>query len=273
MNNNGQKEIKLYGKLSGKKVTISDINLESIRDLGKLGFTMVKETRKDSDGFDYDLGTTIGKYIYVKNDDPTRGLIIYRDFIECLNLKNGHNLEADNIAKLQLKQPDIKLTQFPTGTVSIGDVIIGEQIPFYNGYVHIDEYVRQSGDFQSVIDCGVKLIDIIKELYDNEVSYTDICSKNVMVDPVTNDVKLIDFDVNSSGAMDLNYAYWTPANVKYEDLKDDNYNRSLSRLIHLLKDLALICGVNLDEQLNNDISSFEELRSIFAKTERRLIKK
>lgn len=160
---------------------------ELCNNLGKL----VAETKREQDSFflpdDFDLS---GVYIYQQLDNPDKAYRIYKEFAEYKF--NGYN-DDKLIENLQQKQTNIKLTEFPSGVVTLDGMIIGQEIPYYDGYKNLYDTLTHISDKRTILMIYKKIIKILKELYDNGIIYTDVHAKNFMVNN-DNVVKLIDFE-------------------------------------------------------------------------------
>ena len=64
---------------------------------------------------------------------------------------------------------------------------------YYNGYLTFSNFLKNY-ELDNPFDYFLKVIDIIKELVDNKIFYIDIHDNNFLINPVNNDVKIVDFD-------------------------------------------------------------------------------
>lgn len=176
-----------YGKVFHNINEIAYKKGELYNNLGKL----VAETKREQDSFlvpdDFDLR---GVYIYQQLDNPDKAYRIYKEFAEYKF--NGYN-DDKLIENLQQKQTNIKLTEFPSGVVTLDGMIIGQEIPYYDGYKNLYDALTNINDKRTILMIYKKIIKILKELYDNGIIYTDVHAKNFMVNN-DNVVKLIDFE-------------------------------------------------------------------------------
>lgn len=123
--------------------------------------------------------------------DPKVGIRIYKDWAD---YKIYPHFDASVIQKLQERQKNIKLTEFPTGVISIENREIGQEIPLYEGYKNIGEVFYQNEIVLPGTYYYLQMLEILKELDKNDIFYKDIHGANFLVDLVTNTVKLIDFE-------------------------------------------------------------------------------
>lgn len=163
---------------------------DSISILGKF----VTSSKKDEDTF---TNSTEGVFILQSETKPNIGYRIdeetgnYRSFD---NFKNCHmNSEPKFIHELIKRQPSIKRTDFPTGIVTIDHYCVGEEIPFYEDYISLKEYISPRKDslvFPEKV--FLNLVLNLKELNDNDIYYYDIHNNNFLIKDEI--VKIIDFD-------------------------------------------------------------------------------
>lgn len=150
-----------------------------LKNRGKLiSTTMILDEFNSVDGID------IYKTIY----DPNKALRIYLDFIEGCS-----HYDDKMIMELLKRQEKVKLTDFPTGIVTIKNKVIGQEIPFYEKYKTIYDYILNNQNIIP-IEIYLKVLKILRELLDNEIIYRDVHAKNFLISPDNSTIKLIDFD-------------------------------------------------------------------------------
>lgn len=151
--------------------------------------------KNDSMEFDTD-----GFYIYKSLYDNKKALRVYKRFAEY-----KFNGEKDEIliSKLQEKQNNIKLTEFPTGVLTRENYIFGQEIPFYEDYETLYNFRDNIESVTQLIEIYKKCLNILEELYKNDIYYTDVHSKNFMVN--NEDIKLIDFEFSQVKFNDPSY--------------------------------------------------------------------
>lgn len=143
-----------------------------------------------------------GVNIYRDRQNPKIGYRIYKGlmlFLEDFQFFGGLG-DPRMIEELSVRQPNIKLTEFPTGIVSINQYPIGQEIPFYSDYQTLKEFSQSianvGGKEVILAQAYMKLLLALKELMENEIYYSDIHSGNFLVSFKGSnvDVKIIDFD-------------------------------------------------------------------------------
>lgn len=166
---------------------IRDIHFDRKEDLYDNLGTFITETKYESNIFlNFSCNSTNGAYIYKSYYDSKKSLKIYKDFADykfCC-----HNDEI-LISELQKKQKYIKLTDFPTGIVSVENYVIGQEIFYYEKYQTLYDAIRNTNN-PTILYLNV--LKILRELLEHGIVYEDIHAKNFLVN---NDVvKLIDFE-------------------------------------------------------------------------------
>lgn len=96
------------------------------------------------------------------------------------------------VERLIKEQPKIKLSQFPVGITTIENVVTGQVIPFYDGYVNFRIFAKDA-QILELYQLYLQSVKIFKELEENGIVYTDIHTANLVVHPETKDIQLIDF--------------------------------------------------------------------------------
>ena len=161
--------------------------------IGNLG-TFVAETKREKSIWQEEENYSDGVYIYQSLNDPHIAYRIYKCFADY-----GYNGENDDILiqKLLERQDAIKLSKFPIGVVTLNGKIIGQEIPYYVNSITLFEFFKKYDGF-NVINIYKEILNILKELFDNGILYLDNQSKNFMVDPLTEKIKveIIDFMYN-----------------------------------------------------------------------------
>jgi len=135
---------------------------------------------------------------------------------------------------LQKRQKNIELTEFPTGIVTLDKYVIGQEIPFYHNCTTLKEKTNKLDIIKYYLD----ILNILKELLNNDIIYSDIHSKNFLIDNATNIVKLIDFDSQ--------YISFDESKTLYEDML-----RNLKIMINKINEKCSI-PINLNEENSLD---------------------
>lgn len=171
---------------------IRNIHFDEYEDLTKGLGTYICETNRDLGNFgDTDSYLNDGVYLYIPNYDKTKALRVYKDiFGVCQNYKYTNHNDDYIVSELQKRQKNVKLTEFPTGIVTLDKYVIGQEIPFYKDHTALS----QKSDKLDIIKYYIDILNILKELLNNEIIYSDIHANNFLVDNVNNIVRLIDFD-------------------------------------------------------------------------------
>lgn len=189
-----------------------------------------------------DLSGRIGTMLYQANYDSKKALRIYPD---CSDIPFGGTCHKDDkfVNSLLLKQNKIKLTEFPTGIVTLDNYVIGQEIPYYEDYETIKSLFERNGLSQLPTYYYLKMYMIIKELYDNGIIYSDTHGENFLIKE--NDIKLIDFDENE---------------VSIDDNKKYLNDVALSHIKSMYKNLSNILAFQLNENFfkTNNIKEIGE---------------
>lgn len=157
---------------------------------GNLGEFVGETKHQQTIFFDESDNLTEGVYIYRTKLNPNVAYRIYKSFADY-----GFNGYQDDklIQTLQERQPHIQTTEFPTGVVTLEGNIIGQEIPYYGNSQTLAEKVELVSNKQ-IITYYIEILRILRELLENGIIYSDIHSKNFMIDIEREVVRLIDFD-------------------------------------------------------------------------------
>lgn len=254
------------GKLHNLRNINFDINSPTPYSFGK----KVAETSKDYTAFlgeeDYIFD---GVDIYRTQYDPNKALRIYKDwasfkllaqFKDTLIYKSLGYSDYKIITQLLERQERIKLTDFPTGIVTLDNIVIGQEIPYYEGHIdlnkeiinllkEIKDEISYQKNIKMIMYYYQKIINILEELTKEGIFYNDLHPKNFVVNK--DSIKLIDFENNK--------------------ISFDYDKKELLRYVSTVREL--FCLIN--EQLKIDFSvqgnSFEEMREDLLIKGKRLI--
>ena len=106
---------------------VRTINFFDAEDLRNCRGSFINETKVDPNSFFGGSQTyTTGVYIYKSILDDKKALRIYKDWsnnVFC-NIEQ-HSMDVKMISELNKKQNDIKLTEFPTGLITLNGNTIG----------------------------------------------------------------------------------------------------------------------------------------------------
>jgi len=176
-----------------------------------------------------------GVDIYKSEFDENVALRIFRDTMGCCkNYKYVFHDDDKLVSKLQGIQKNVKLTDFPIGIVSIDKWVIGQIIPYYNGYDTLAKSVIKA-DENTIIQYYSNILTILKELYSNGIIYVDVRARNFMINKINSLVKLIDFE---SG-----YLSFDNSKSRYIDMMENL--RVMINEINKLKDINFQLPTNI----------------------------
>lgn len=185
--------IKTY-KGKNSDFNLRTIEFDSVEDFKNSKGEFITYTKKDFDfksdvwNLNYDAFSLNGINLYFNPCRENSALRIYQDLVQypyCIH-------DDDRLVnELQKRQKNVKLTEFPTGVVSVGDKIIGQEIPYYTYYRTLFDKVGEINNKKQILLYYKNIIQILKELLDNGIIYKDVHARNFLVDK---DIKLIDFE-------------------------------------------------------------------------------
>lgn len=200
-----------------KTYKIRQISLRYMSDLYSIG-SLIASSKGESETYnilDFESPYKLSVKVYKSNLNP---LVAYRIYDNLDDPFIEYDTDAEMISKLQKKQESIKLTDFPTGVVTLGGKVIGQEVPFYEGKTLLEHF--QNDDVENPEKIYDVVRAIIDELYDNGIAYFDIHPENFMIDKKGN-IHLIDFD-----AQYIKYEQ----NIMHEVTITENYNILVNRL-------------------------------------------
>ena len=138
-----------------------------------------------------------GNHIYKLN---------YKDLIRTYISRNEKCLdeEIDNLLNSNLYNSENKLNEFKKlentlskdlieGVLSYRNVFVGTKMKYYKGYIELDK-AKNLLQKKDIIVCLEKTLLLIKDLLENEIIPLDIKESNILINPKTLDVVLIDLD-------------------------------------------------------------------------------
>lgn len=182
---------------NGRHFYVRNINFSQYSELmGNFGEFII-ESNSESDNnpfFSHSFKMNNGVYIFKSKYDSNKAFRIYKDFGDyILTCYKDDKL----ITNLQYFQDDIKLTEFPTGYVSIGDKVIGQEIPLYNDSTTILNLVNSDKKTVELSLIYKSIFSILDELLKKDIVYSDVHPKNFLFDYSDHNFKLIDFEFHS----------------------------------------------------------------------------
>lgn len=118
-----------------------------------------------------------GVYVYRSKIEPDKAYRIYKD-----QIYGGIYSYRDEyfISELNKYGKDIKLSQLPTGIVTLDAKTIGQEIPYIEGPT-LREYAKEEKKQILPTKIYVQILNIIKELYDKGIYYQDIHERNFKI--------------------------------------------------------------------------------------------
>ena len=241
-------------KLSyGEVVKIRNINFESLDDFRKnLGESIGISHREDCSDFSLD---EYGAYVYRSKYDFTKALKIYKD----INFyKYTSHSDYKIVSRLQQKQPNIILSKFPTGILTIEDYVIGQEIPFYDNSETLYDCFISSNTKKRPTQFYLDILKILKELCNEGIIYTDVHLRNFMVNKITEFVNIIDFDDGFINFANLESSYIAML---------DNLKNCIVSGLNLINDSDL--SYKLDDDFTT-AGSLEEIEQILLETDNKL---
>ena len=223
------------------KVNELSFKKEQLMNIGNL----VHETNREMHMFsDEDTQINEGVIIYQDYNNPYIAYRIYKEFADY-----GFNGNKDDylIQELQSRKDGIKLTDLPFGVVTLEGRIIGQQIPYYPNHLSLYEYFKNN-QINDPYEIYLSMLDILKELFDNNIIYFDNHAKNFLIND--NQLKLIDFD----------YDYILFNNINMRCLKTmlDNYIYT----INLLNRIYTNTDNTMFEQTNTFSEAYDQVKSL-----------
>lgn len=176
----------------GTKYRIRNLNFANLSELSDCGWKFVTESH-NGDGFEFisKYDDKIGTLVYHDQNNPNVGYRIYSDYADYLYTYYDDYMV---VSKLQEKQKDIKLLEFPTGIITVGDKVIGQEMPFYEGYKELGYALYHNQTKEVITFYYLKVIEILKELLQNGIYYLDVHSGNFLINTINDDIKVIDFE-------------------------------------------------------------------------------
>lgn len=228
-----------YKDENGKIYNIININCDEPSDINMILGEAINNSKEEKDSVDiYSLDS--GVYLYQSKLDEKKALKIYKDFTM---YKYTYYNDQILIDKLKQKQDNVKLTEFPTGIITVENKIIGQEISYYENHKTLKSQIKEINNIKKLVLYYKQIIDIVEELVINKIYYTDLNPGNFLV---KNDIiKLIDFESSF---------------ISF----DGGYKHIINNLINLLK--LLKENLNVDFNFYDDISIKEIREEIKIKT-------
>lgn len=178
--------------------------------------------------------------------------IYYKDFIETylsrdesnLDIEVDNWLEIEKIISFGLRNPNKRLEELHkllktkscdliTGVLSYNGLLVGIEMNFYEGYVSLEAASKIVS--QDELDTYLnKCYKLINDLMTHNIVPKDIKEDNVLVNPITSDVVLIDLDGIETTYGPDNYVNDYPYNKK---IVKEKFNEMVYRLNNQSKNI------------------------------------
>jgi len=155
----------------------------------------------------------------------------------------GYDGEQDEklIQCLAERKNKIKLSKFPLGVVTLDGKVIGQEIPYFQNTITLDEYFETNNNVD-LIRTYKAIFEILKELYDNGIYYLDIHPKNFVIDKQLN-IEIIDFMYNY---------------MNFDFLSDANKNLYFSKLREMIDYFNQTQGIDLKVGKFKSVDNFDD---------------
>lgn len=235
-------------KTNTKFNNVRDIHFNTKEDMKNNLGTLITETKHEEGGlfFSSDEDLNDGVYIYKTNYNPLKALRIYKNWADYKY--SSHESDIKLVSELIKRQPFIKLTDFPTGIVSLENYVIGQEIPLYEGYKDLINIAKLK-EAKEIIKYYSDMIKILKELYNTDIIYTDCHTKNFLINEITNEVKLIDFEPGQVSLKKDIYSYRKMIRILKENINRINRLRNIPFILEKEETLENIKETILSKKL------------------------
>lgn len=177
---------------------IVNVGFSSLNELRLFLGKFITETKKENHNFATAKGDYDGIFLYQMPSihDEDYAYRIYRDFEK---YKYRRHYDDKLISFLQSKQHLVKNVDFPVGVVTVENEVIGQIIYLYKNSQTIFSYlnsIKGNNKFEKeYYDLLLKVLNILKSLYENDIFYVDIHPNNFLI--VDGAIKIIDFENHS----------------------------------------------------------------------------
>lgn len=180
--------MKLKKEFTNIKGERTHIRNHSFKNMDELKLFLINSERQSTEERHDEFEAPQGFDTYESPYDENSAFKIY---LEAFYNPRFNAYGEDNIiSKLQSREKALILTDVPKGIITIGNRIIGQEIPKHKGYVPF-----QSVDFSGLelIETYYRIIEVLEELLDNNIIYTDIRPNNFLINK-SGRTKLINFE-------------------------------------------------------------------------------
>lgn len=186
-----------YEDPQGRIYKIRNVEYPHNRKPGYFGKFIIATKDDQIDSFSEE---PTGMIIYQDEQNPNIGYRIYRGIFWGARTFyfNDGCLDAGIIEELQKRQATVKLTEFPTGVVTVCKQVIGQEMPFYPNAYTLKEFATKIKDNPNKIrlltNSYISIFKSFQELIDNEIFYGDLHTSNIMVNKDDSSItNIIDF--------------------------------------------------------------------------------
>lgn len=187
-----------YEDTSGRIYNIRNVEYPHNGKSGYFGKFVTATTDEQIDSFSTE---ETGVLIYQDDQNPNIGYRIYRGIFWGAPRFYFPDACSDGrlIEELQKRQSTVKLTQFPTGVVTVCKQIVGQEMPFYPNAYTLKQFAEKiknnPNKIKLLTNSYISVYKSIQELTDHEIFYGDLHTSNIMVNKDnSNVINIIDFD-------------------------------------------------------------------------------
>lgn len=209
---------------------------------------LVLQTYKYTEEVFYD-DEVDGIYLYRNKINPNYAYKIYKHFTYPTFISRLE--DALLIEKCEEIKENVKLTNFPTGVITVDGKIIGTELPFYSNSLTAKKYFKKN-NITNPYSIYIKMLKILRELYENNFIYLDVHGENFMIDVSTGTVNLIDFEYNHILFEDINDKYKVMILKEFREMM-----KSLNKSIREKNEKIDNMNVDTFENAEDDLSYFE----------------
>lgn len=217
---------------------VRNVHFECKEDLfGNIGQFLAESCKDSKSHFDLDEN---GVYLFKSTYDNLKGLRLYKDYGNYMvTFHNDENL----IYELQKRQSKIKKSKFPTGVVTIEDKVIGQEVHLFENQKTILNYF-ENNNIEIPTKFYLDILGILKEMYYEGITYSDVHTKNFLIDEIENILNIIDFETGY---------------VTFDNTSKSGYETMIINLKYeLLNRLNKLCGI----KFSNDYEKAKTLEEI-----------
>ena len=233
-----------------KTYDIRNVNFETPAEIRNIlgDYITLSSPEKEND---FELNED-GIYLFKSKYDKDKAIKLYKDYN---SYKYTNHNDYVIISELQKRQDKIKLTKFPTGIITIQNKVIGQEIPYYENSDTIFNYFTEGNMKKRPTQFYLEILKILKELCNEGIYYTDIHTKNFLINNVNEIINLIDFEKNF---------------VYLDNQKTFAYSNMINNLkFYMINILNNITGITFDYNYNK-AETLEELEQIVLEKDNKL---